>query len=337
MKLTQPRHRALLLAATTLTIASLVPIATYGYGTIRGMGQDAEHARITRHALACDGTRPAEACFEPDTLDSLAGKEGSFGAVGAPDRGRGMLTSYAHCSAGDYLDVPGYPRSAAEAEASLTECRTQMMSNLDHAVLDAADLLDEDGDIRGSQIPSYIDCVYAGSEHGRAKCNILAHLGLILHAGQDFYSHSNWVDQADPAQPVGIENPPGLGQIGRSPWLDLRIANPAFPEGLISGCFDMESFVNEEEGCFYGDQGQHRLRHFNLAKDTGPIDPVIGVGHLRRGTVGDNFRRSVEAAIEDSADKWATLRERLVATYGETNGSMMICAITRDNPTRECD
>ena len=337
MKQARPRHRAAILLATTLAVASLVPIATFAYGTVRGMGQDAEHARITRHALACDGVRPADACFQPDTLDSLAGEEGSFGAVGAPDRGRGMLTSHAHCSAGDYLDVPGYPRSAAEAEASLTECRTQMMSNLDHAVLDAAALLDEDGDIRGSQIPSYIDCVYAGSEHGRAKCNVLAHLGLILHASQDFYSHSNWVDQPDSGLPVGVENPPGLGQSGRSPWLDLRIANPVFPAGLISGCFDNESFLGEERGCFYGDTGEHRVRHLNLAKDTGVIDPQIGAGSSERGALGDNFRRSVEAAIEDSADKWATLRERLVATYGERNGAMMICAITRDNPTRDCD
>ncbi|WP_417497560.1 CinY protein [Maricaulis sp.] len=336
MKPEQPHNRAAFLLATTLAIASLAPIASWGYGTIRGMGQDAEHARITRHALACGNGRSGDACFQPDTLDSLAGAEGSFGAVGAPDRGRGMLTSHAHCSAGDYIDVPGYPRSAAEAQASLTECRDQMMSNLDHAVLDAAALLDEDGDIRGSQIPSYIDCVYAGSEHGRAKCNILAHLGLILHASQDFYSHSNWVDQHDPARPVGLENPPGLGQTGRAPWLDLRFANPAFPAGLISGCFDMASFVNEEEGCLYGDQGRHRLRHFDLAKDTGPIDPVIGVGHLRRGTVGENFRRSVEAAIEDSADKWATLRERLLATYGAEDGAMMICAITHDDPTDDC-
>tara|TARA_R110000868_G_scaffold80881_2_gene229297 strand:+ start:1887 stop:2900 length:1014 start_codon:yes stop_codon:yes gene_type:complete len=337
MKQDHPRRRAAFLAASTLVIASLVPIATFAYGTVRGMGQNAEHARITRHALACEGGRAADACFQPDTLDSLAGEEGSFGAVGAPDRGRGMLTSHAHCSAGDYFDVPGYPRSAAEARASLTECRTQMMSNLDHAVLDAAALLDEDGDIRGSQIPSYIDCVYAGSEHGRAKCNVLAHLGLILHAGQDFYSHSNWVDRPDPGQPVSVENPPGLGQTGRSPWLDLRLANPAFPAGLISGCFDNESFIDEERGCFYGDEGQHRIRHLNLAKDTGEIDPQIGTGHSERGAMNDNFRRSVEAAIEDSADKWATLRERLVATYGETNGGMMICAITRDNPTRDCD
>lgn len=336
MTQTHSRHRTAMLIAATLLATSLVPVATHAYGTVRGMGQNAEHGRITRHALACDGQRAADACFQPDTLNSLAGEEGSFGAVGAPDRGRGMLTSHAHCSAGDYLDIPGYPRSAAEAEASLTECRTQMISNLDHAVLDAAALLDEDGDIRGSQIPSYIDCVYAGSEHGRAKCNILAHLGLILHASQDFYSHSNWVDQPDTGLPVGIENPPGLGHSGPAPWLDLRQANPAFPNGLISGCFDNESFIGEERGCIYGAAGEHRVRHLNLAKDTGTIDPQIGNGSTERGAVGDNFHRSVEAAIEDSADKWATLRERLLATYGAQNGAMMICAITHDDPTDDC-
>jgi hypothetical protein len=324
------------LALGTLALCIAIPASAVAFGTVRGMGQNAEHGRITRHALACGSDTSPHACFQPDTLDSLAGEEGSFGAVGAPDRGRGMLTSYAHCSAGDYLDVPGYPRSAAEAEASLTECRTRMLANLDHAVADAADLLDEDGEIRGSQIPSFIDCVYAGSQHGRAKCNILSHLGLILHASQDFYSHSNWVGASDPDRPISAVNPPGLGNQGRAPWLDLRTADAPFPAGLISGCFDNESFLGEERGCIYGDDGAHRVRHMSINKDTGTIDPEIGEGTTERGAIGDNFRRAVEAAIEDSADKWATLQERLIATYGAERGNRMICAITHDDPVDDC-
>jgi hypothetical protein len=325
------------LAMIALGVALAVPATAWAFGTVRGMGQNAEHGRITRQALACSDTITAPHCFEPDTLDSLAGEEGSFGAVGAPDRGRGMLTSYAHCSAGDYFDVPGYPRTQADAQASLTECRTQMMANLDHAIADAADLLDSDGDIRSREIPSYIDCVFAGGQHGRAKCNVLSHLGLILHASQDFYSHSNWVDAADPDRPISSENPPGLGNRGRAPWLDLRFDAPEFPDGLISGCFDNESFLGEDRGCTYGDSGAHRVRHLNLNKDTGTIDPEIGEGTTERGAVGENFRWAVEAAIEDTADKWAIFGERLVATYGEERGTRMMCAITRDDPVDDCD
>jgi hypothetical protein len=325
------------LLAMSLATLVAVPATAFAFGTVRGLGQNAEHARITRHALACTAERSADVCFEGDTLDSLAGEEGSFGALGAPDRGRGMLTSHAHCSAGDYFDVPDYPRSQAEAQASLTECRDQMMAELEHAVADAAALLDDDGDIRSREIPGFISCTYVGSQHGRAKCNILAHLGRILHASQDFYSHSNWVDQADPNRPIGVENPAGLGNEGRAPWLDLRLDNPAFPVGLISGCFDNASFLGEDEGCLYGEDGAHRVRHLNLNKDTGDIDPEIGEGTTERGAIGNNFKRAVEAAIDDTEDKWATFRERLIATYGDEYGSRMICALTRDDPVDDCD
>lgn len=320
-------------AALTIALAGLL---LAGFGTVRGLGQDAEHGRITRHAISCDAKAPIDACFENDTLDSLAGAPGSFGAVGAPDRGRGMLTSFAHCSGGDYFDIAGYPQSRADAEATLLECRDYMMENLSHAVDDAANLLNEDGDIRSSQIPSFISCTYVGSEHGRAKCNILAHLGRIFHAGQDFYSHSNWVDTDDPARPISVENPPGLGNVGRAPWLDLRHASPVFPVGLISGCFDNASFLGEERGCLYADGSAHRVRHLNLNKDTGPIDPDIGVGSTERGALAENFERAVNAAIEDTADKWATFQERLVETYGPVRANRMICAITHDDPTDDC-
>ena len=319
-----------------IAIMASAALLLTGFGTVRSMGQDAEHGRITRRALDCASPTAIDVCFEPDSIDSLAGRPGDFGAVGAPDRGRGMLTSYAHCSAGDYYDVAGYPRSRDDAQAALTECRDYMVENLRHAVIDAADLLDEDGNIRSSQIPGMIPCIYAGSEHGRAKCNILAHLGRILHASQDFYSHSNWVDAPDPGRPVGPDNPPGLANDGPAPWLDLRQDSPEFPRGLISGCFDNQSFLGEERGCIYSEDGRHRIRHMDLNKDTGPIDPEIGIGTTPRGALGDNFERAVSAAIADSVDKWATFREMLTRTYGPARAELMICAITHDDPTDDC-
>lgn len=337
MKMNLPLIMKTATSAIVVTILALnIPTSVNAFGTITRAGQNAEHGRITRHALECQPDSIAGSCFEPKTLDSLAGKPGTFGAVGAPDRGRGMLTSYAHCSGGDYLDVPGYPQSLSDARAVLEECRTYMTDNMAHAVADAANLLDENDEIRAREVSRAFGCIYKGSTHGRSKCNILAHLGRILHASQDFYTHSNWTDQADTMRPIGADNPPGLGNHRLAPWLDLRNSQSAFPDGLISGCFDNASFLDENEGCLYGETGDHRIRHANLNKDLGLIDPAIGAGTTERGAINDNFRHAVEAAIDDSADKWATYREALITTYGEARGSKMICALTSDNPTKTC-
>ena len=60
--------------------------ASSAFGTLSVAGQDREHERITRNALEC-GLAPAnvQPCFEPDSMDELAGTSGTFGAVGAPD------------------------------------------------------------------------------------------------------------------------------------------------------------------------------------------------------------------------------------------------------------
>tara|TARA_R110002051_G_scaffold260460_4_gene320275 strand:- start:1942 stop:2958 length:1017 start_codon:yes stop_codon:yes gene_type:complete len=337
MKLQRSRIvRVVTVSLAVLGVAVIGPAPVNAFGTINGAGQNGEHGRITRQALGCTPLSGSGDCFEDKTLDSLAGKAGTFGAVGAPDRGRGMLTSYAHCSAGDYLDVAGYPRSKAEAQAVMQECRAYMAENLAHAVTDAADLLDDQGAIRRYETSLTFDCTYAGSQHGRAKCNILAHLGRLLHASQDFYAHSNWVDRPDSGRAISVLNPPGLDRHGPAPWLDLRLASPAFPDGLLSGCFDNISFVDENRGCLYGDDGEHRVRHANLNKDRGVIDEVIGTGTTERGAMNDNFRHAVEAAIADSADKWATYRELLLTTYGPDRGTRMACALTRDDPARDC-
>ena len=40
--------------------------------------------------------------------------------------------------------------------------------------------------------------------------------------------------------------------------------------------------------------------------------------------------------MSDTDDKWATLSERLVATYGPKRGALMICAIVKDDPVKDC-
>lgn len=64
----------------------MTPQPTERFGTINGLGQRAEHERITRAALACPpGVQSTGNCFEPRSIDQLAGHTGTFGAVGAPD------------------------------------------------------------------------------------------------------------------------------------------------------------------------------------------------------------------------------------------------------------
>jgi hypothetical protein len=313
----------------TIAVAGLVAGlagSAFGFGTISGAGQNREHERITRHALGCDASPPVADCFQPATLDELAGKKGTFGAVGAPDNpARGLLlTSTAHCDNGDYQPTPGYPQSQDSARAHLVACRAGMAAHLDEAVRDAARLLDASGKVDGSQIPTMVGCTFDGHK-GRAKCDVLEDFGLLLHASQDFYSHSNWVDHAAPG-PTTLGNPPGLGNVGPAPWLDLRQADPPFPDGLMTGCFDKVSLVDVAAGC------SGHTKHEDLNKDKGQIDPSIGAGTTKRGMIDDNFAAAVRAAITDTQDKWATLRERLVATYGADRGARMICAISHDDP-----
>lgn len=304
------------LVVVCLAFVGAAPTAL-GFGTLNSLGQNAEHERITRAALSDFGAR---------TLDELAGETGAFGAVGAPDNPlRGLLvSSEAHCDNGDYLAppdaaAPPYPRTEAQAIEALTRCREWIVHRLDEAVRAAAPLS------HPNRINASLNCVFNGAP-GRAKCTVLENLGLAFHAAQDFYSHSNWVDRAADA-PAGIENPTGLGNAGRAPWLDPRGAAP-FPSGLMSGCFQALP-----ESLFCGS----RVRHAVLDKDLGPIraDGSAGPGTTPRGLINNNFERAVAAAIDDTRDKWAYFQERVLAAYGEADGARIICVV-RGDAYRRC-
>lgn len=323
-------RRYLLPAALALTI--FLADDAFPFGTINGLGQKQEHERITRRALACAATRPVADCFEPDSIDNLAGKAGTFGAVGAPDNPtRGLLiNSAAHCDNGDFLPIPGYANTRAAATLALVGCRRWMDTHMNAAVTEAAAMLLPDGTVDDSQMPTFFSCTFTGVR-GRAKCNVLEEFGLVLHASQDFYAHTNWTDVANPRLPISQANPPGLGASVPAPWLDLRVPSPALPTALISGCFVM---LPEAVFCNSGPGG--RVKHHFLNKDKGTIDPSITVGTTPRGEVMGNFGRSVEVAIADTRDKWLILKERLIARYGVRDGSTMICALTHDDPARTC-
>jgi hypothetical protein len=308
-------RRLLIVAASALGLAfvGLVP-AALGFGTLNTLGQNAEHEHITRAALTDFGAR---------TLNELAGETGTFGAVGAPDNPlRGLLvSSEAHCDNADYYDADPsdaaapYAQSEAQSEAALTRCREWIVQRLEAAVRAAEPLS------HPNRLNTSLGCVFNGAP-GRAKCTVLENLGLAFHAAQDFYSHTNWVDQPSDS-PVGLENPPGLGNSGRAPWLDPRGRVP-FPRGLISGCFQA---LPESLFC------SGRIRHAALNKDTGPIGAAgaTGPGTTDRGAINGNFERAVAAAIDDTRDKWRYFGERVVAAYGEENGARIICAVQNDS------
>jgi hypothetical protein len=315
-------------AAAVLLLGARPALA---FGTIRGLGQNAEHERITRHALGCGLTGGGNDCFEDKSLQELAGGDNDFGAVGIPDRGQLVTANKAHCDSGDYLDIPDYPHAKADAQAALENCRAWMVEKLDDAVDDAGDLVDASGNLRADQLR--IPCLFVGQIKGRAKCNVIEDLGILLHASEDFYSHTNWVDVADSTQPIGPENPPGLGKTGRAAWIDLRHDNP-FPDGLISGCFEN---VPEKSHCNYGPgKDLHRVKHAVVNKDEGTIDPLVGAGTTARGSHDDNFAHAIAAAIDDTTDKWLTFRQRLTQKYGAKTGALMACAISHDDAMADC-
>ena len=104
----------------SLAVASLLlgfPGPASAFGTIEGGGQHREHERITRAAVAC----PGGDCFEPRSVDQLAGHGKGFGAVGSPDLTE-VSNPAAHCDDADYL-AGDYPQTRDEATARLLELR----------------------------------------------------------------------------------------------------------------------------------------------------------------------------------------------------------------------
>jgi hypothetical protein len=324
----RPRATALAVLLTGALIA-LVPAAPEAgaFGTINGLGQSAEHEKITRASVACAAIPAIGNCFQPVSTRNLAGRNGTLGAVGAPDGGANFFTDW-HCDDGDFL-AGGYPRTRAQATAELLACRAFMQKEFGKAITESARLVDVNNRIVAREVDLTRPCTFVIPLGGRAKCDVYQAFGRVLHAGQDFYSHSNYSDVADPRQPIGIDNPPGLGLRGASPFLSLTGPAPAVPFTLATGCFSLIPVV----GCL------GRIDHDALNKDTGQISPFTGKagrGTTARGKIGLNFQAAVSGAIAETRRQWNDLAKALVTAYGATRGSLMICALTRDDPIRDC-
>lgn len=352
-----------MLALACLVSLAILALAT-AFGTINEpiiLGQHNEHEMITRLAFQCpSGQKSDGVCFEPRSLDQLAGYHrdvlghaipgaGFNGAVGSPDTLDPVPEGpEAHCDDADYLDMPGYPQTRDQATANLQACIDHLRYRFRQAWDSAERLLDERRRVRGEMVeisnPFLGDCRFAfpalqGDAYGRAKCNTLEGLGRALHGVQDFYSHSNWADHADPTLPINASNPPGLGKNGTAPFLNLRatglIPSDQIPLNLTTGCFSLPDSSPGSGAC------EGRITHHDLSKDTGVINldgtfGEVGPNSPRSEAVESNFRLAVGAAIQSSRDVWADLQDEIRRRYGAVSGNLMICALVRDTPVKDC-
>lgn len=333
------------------------------FGTINEpiiLGQHNEHEMVTRVAFQCpSGQKSDGVCFEPRSLDQLAGFHrdvmglpipgaGFNGAVGSPDTLDPVPEGpEAHCDDADFLDVPGYPQTRAEATAKLQACVDHFRARFRQAWKAAGQLLDERKRIRPGMVElgsPFGDCTFAfpalqGNAFGRAKCSVLEGFGRALHGIQDFYSHSNWVDTADPSQPISESNPPGLAMNGTAPFLDMRATGPIPPDqiplNLTTGCFALPDTSPGSGDC------AGRITHYALSKDNGLIylDGTfgeVGPDSPRSVAVPSNFHLAVRAAIQSSREAWASFQDEIRYRYGAVRGNLMICALIRDDPVRDC-
>jgi hypothetical protein len=288
--------------------------------------------------VACAaGTGSRRDCFESRSADQLAGQGKRFGAVGSPDLTE-PLNPAAHCDDGDYLTADyltaDYPRDRSAASASLLSCVDHLRGRFREAADEARNLLDADGEIISAEVSLDTDCELESPQEQRAKCGSLESFGRALHGVQDFYSHSNWADEADPARPVGADNPPGLNLPAPSPILDLRGKSaPTVPADLSTGCFVLHDSVPGVEEC------TGRVTHAALNKDLGLVDANTGETTnptTPRGMVRNNFARAVAGAIEETRRQWRDFRAELEARYGAEKASLIVCTLSHDRPVNDC-
>lgn len=356
-----------------IILVILCTASIHAFGTINEpglIGQHCEHERITRAALAC----PPEVevsdgrCFEGWSLDQLAGTsgpdgyvgQGTNGAVGAPD----MLDPVpegpeAHCDNADFLDAVTlglgdvYPRTREQATASLQSCINHLRLRFEEG-LDAADrIVDAGARILENHVDLKVsNCRFSFPDlqmhyFGRSKCSTIEGFGRALHGVQDFYAHSNWADDA--AAPFGLSNPPGLRRKDFPAFMDLRGENDVadqIPYNLSTGCFGGILTDGPEGKAGHplepgSKDCSGRVTHHTLNKDNGLINPVTGKTanpgpNTPRSDYSDNFERSVHAAVRDTRRQWRHFREEIRRTYGTERGNIIICALVRDNPARDC-
>lgn len=344
------------LLSATQTAWSFGTIDT-GVGGHNLLSQHGEHEKITRAALACQSGSSLGGCFEPKSLNQLAGDDFTFGAVGDPDKPRKLNVlsdtfvegKYAHCDDADFLVIPGYPQGRTQATAELQGCVSHLRARVQEGV-EAARLMLTVKDLVNKDEVTFTGCAFQDAPNDVGKCKTLQGFGRALHGVQDFYSHSNWADQADPNQSIDRRNPPGLHYFGTAPFLDLRsnasiiIDSTSAFYGLSTGCYvgvGRDGILNDlinilpltEVRC------DNRIQHGSLNKDEGIIDPVSGDASqpgTDRGKILTNFDDAVHRAIADTRRQWRHFTWELDNKYGSLKASRMACALTKDDPLKDC-
>jgi hypothetical protein len=329
-----PKPSSRLLTSVVLTVWLASP-GTWAaaFGTIDSGGQHREHERITRAALACASeTSPRDHCFESRSMDFLAGHGREFGAVGAPDSDE-IFDPSAHCDNADFLRAD-YPRTRELATAGLVDCIDHVRMRFAEGVGVTGGLLDDEGRVIDDEVDLASECKVFEATERRAKCASLEAFGRVLHGVQDFYAHSNWADEADPARAIAADNPPGLNLPGPSEIFDLRDETPArVPPELSTGCFVLRDEIPGVGEC------AGRVTHAALNKDTGLVDPDTGAATdptTARGMIEDNFAQAVAGAIEETRRQWRDFQSELTSRYGAEEGALMTCALTHDDPAGDC-
>lgn len=263
-----------------------------------------EHRRISDAALACGGP-DTSACWSRTALDRLEV------SLKRPDITAITFRNAAHCDGGDL--APDGATGRGRGPAALSACRDWIRENLKLARAAADGLVDA----RGAPVRDMQGCAWRVLRPRTPLCEVDFHLGRALHAAQDFYAHTNWVDRVPPGSTASLHNPPGLDGAGPSPWLAPGNTD-APPPGLMSGCF-----VFFPEGAFC----HGRTRHQDLNKDRRADATLPPLGKTPRGAVEGNFARAFEAAAGETDRMWSDFQSALVADYGPVRGRAMACVL----------
>ncbi|MDO8213973.1 hypothetical protein [Conexibacter sp. CPCC 206217] len=361
--------RALVVILGVALLGALGASSAAAFGTVDFIGQHREHEMITRVALQCGNERGRPIlppnCFQPATLDNVAGKKGSFGAVGAPDDIPMHLhqdKEYWHCDNTDYADrdVYGfrgdYAQSRARAIRILRACVEWARDMLyrggknkwsfpiatpNWGAIDTARTLIKGNGRADASNPGVgmfsPTCTYNGVRGLRPKCNVLESWGYVLHMAEDFYSHTNWADLQGPGR-ASFTNPIGLGNTEPAPFLDLTrswVAADDVPPNFTGGCFPRKRC----EGRIVHGEGPDDP---GLNKDKGTINPFNGLvtdPTTPRGKIvvdrKSNMQRAVDVAVLEVRRQWRIFRLELLRTYPQ-NGMKMICVLTLDR-AEACD
>ena len=300
------RRRSRVVASLVLAIWMASPVSVAGaFGTIDSGGQQNEHQRITRAALACAGEAGSEEnCFGPASIDFLAGHDKEFGGVGAPDSDE-ISDPAAHCDDADFLEED-YPQTREQATTALMECVDHLRMRLGEAVDDAAGLLDDDGQIIEDEVDFGTECRMREARREP---------GQVRHPG-GFRSSAPWSRRTSTRTATGptrrIPRVPSQ-QTTRRVWTSPRRARCS-----TSAATQTRSCRSTSTGCYVLQDEVPRCRQ--LRGPHHPCCPQQGHRpdrprhrrrnrpHEPRGMVEENFAKAVAGAIDESRRQWEDLR-----------------------------